>query len=207
MGNGSEEASYHPNLALFRPLRLLRMRVSRAPTHLSALKSRLHIICRATNVTRRRRLPPTLADCGFFLFFFLMRLYRALRGYSCGSRGFLRGPDDGHNHRQGAASSTSRVISLQGQSRAACWCWSCSGVNLPHPIAILTTVTDAATIHNQARNPKLGALRNMMTERSKGDIVINMDNDDFFHPQYGTFRLNFHRFDHFELDLRGHTQP
>ena len=24
---------------------------------------------------------------------------------------------------------------------------------------------------------------------------------------YGTFRLNFHRFDHFELDLRGHTQP
>ena len=47
----------------------------------------------------------------------------------------------------------------------------------------------------------------MMTERSKGDIVINMDNDDFFHPQYGTFRLNFHRFDHFELDLRGHTQP
>ena len=24
----------------------------------------------------------------------------------------------------------------------------------------------------------------MMTERSKGDIIINMDNDDFFHPQY-----------------------
>ena len=24
---------------------------------------------------------------------------------------------------------------------------------------------------------------------------------------YGTFRLNFHRFDRFELDLRGHTQP
>ena len=23
---------------------------------------------------------------------------------------------------------------------------------------------------------------------------------------YGTFRLNFHRFDRFELDLRGHTQ-
>ena len=47
-----------------------------------------------------------------------MRLYPALRGYSCGSRGFLRGPDDGHNHRQGATSSTSRVISLQGQSGA-----------------------------------------------------------------------------------------
>ena len=27
---------------------------------------------------------------------FWMSLYRALRGYSCGSRGFLRGPDDGH---------------------------------------------------------------------------------------------------------------
>ena len=25
--------------------------------------------------------------------------------------------------------------------------------------------------------------------------------------RYGTFRLNFHRFDWFELDLRGHTQP
>ena len=24
---------------------------------------------------------------------------------------------------------------------------------------------------------------------------------------YGSFRLNFHRFDLFELDLRGHTQP
>ena len=24
---------------------------------------------------------------------------------------------------------------------------------------------------------------------------------------YGTFRLNFHRFDQFELDLLGHTQP
>ena len=24
---------------------------------------------------------------------------------------------------------------------------------------------------------------------------------------YGTFRLNFHRFDRFKLDLRGHTQP
>ena len=26
-------------------------------------------------------------------------------------------------------------------------------------------------------------------------------------PMYGTFRLNFHRFDRLELDLRGHTQP
>ena len=25
-------------------------------------------------------------------------------------------------------------------------------------------------------------------------------------PVYGTFRLNFHHFDRFELDLRGHTQ-
>ena len=54
----------------------------------------------------------------FDFFFFLMRLYRALRGCSCGSRGFRRGPDDGHNHRQGATSSTSRVTSLQGQSGA-----------------------------------------------------------------------------------------
>ena len=28
--------------------------------------------------------------------FFGMSLYRALNGYSCGSRGFRRGPDDGH---------------------------------------------------------------------------------------------------------------
>ena len=25
--------------------------------------------------------------------------------------------------------------------------------------------------------------------------------------RYGTLRLNFHRFDRVELDLRGHTQP
>ena len=31
----------------------------------------------------------------FFSFCLGMSLYRALRGYSCGSRGFLRGPDDG----------------------------------------------------------------------------------------------------------------
>ena len=27
------------------------------------------------------------------------------------------------------------------------------------------------------------------------------------YSRYGTFRLNFHRFDRFEPDLRGHTQP
>ncbi len=43
-----------------------------------------------------------------------MRLYRALRGCSCGSRGFRRGPDDGHNHRQGAL--TSRLTTPQGGS-------------------------------------------------------------------------------------------
>ena len=34
---------------------------------------------------------------GVFLGVFLMRLYRALRGCSCGSRGFRRGPDDGRH--------------------------------------------------------------------------------------------------------------
>ena len=33
---------------------------------------------------------------------FGLRLSRALKGCSCGSRGVLRGPNDGHNHRQGA---------------------------------------------------------------------------------------------------------
>ena len=28
-----------------------------------------------------------------------------------------------------------------------------------------------------------------------------------FRRMYGTFRLNFHRFDRFKLDPRGHTQP
>ena len=35
--------------------------------------------------------------------------------------------------------------------------------------------------------------------------------DEFENPidpgVYGTFRLNFHRFDRFELGVRGHTQP
>ena len=33
------------------------------------------------------------------------------------------------------------------------------------------------------------------------------DAADVGRQRYGTFRLNFHRFDRFELDLRGHTQP
>ena len=52
----------------------------------------------------------------FFLFFFWMTnrmrlyMYRALiRGYSHGSRG-LQTTDDGHDHRQGARSTLSRVI-------------------------------------------------------------------------------------------------
>ena len=55
-----------------------------------------------------RRLFTMMGYQGIVDFFplFLMGLYRALK------------PNDGHNHRQGATSRTSRVTSLQGQSRA-----------------------------------------------------------------------------------------
>ena len=33
-----------------------------------------------------------------------------------------------------------------------------------------------------------------------------VDKFGFIRPGYGTFRLTFHRFDRFELDLRGHTR-
>ena len=42
----------------------------------------------------------------------------SLQQHPSHSRGFRRGPDDRHDHRQGATSSTSRVTSLQGQSGA-----------------------------------------------------------------------------------------
>ena len=41
-------------------------------------------------------------------------------------------------------------------------------------------------------------------------VEISTDYPDYLpamEAAYGTFRLNFHRFDRFELDLRGHTQP
>ena len=46
-----------------------------------------------------------------------------------------------------------------------------------------------------------------MTHHRDSEITVPLaelvhEND----TAYGTFRLNFHRFDHFELDLRGHTQ-
>ena len=40
-----------------------------------------------------------------------------------------------------------------------------------------------------------------------GSFVIDC-NPNMAHVDWcGTFRLNFHRFDRFELDLRGYTQP
>jgi len=36
-----------------------------------------------------------------YLFYLEMRLYRALKGCSCGSRGVRRGPNDGHNGEPG----------------------------------------------------------------------------------------------------------
>ena len=55
-----------------------------------------------------------------------MRLYRALRSYSYGSRGFQT-TDDGHDHRQGAPSTLSRGIALQGQARART-AWAITGM-------------------------------------------------------------------------------
>ena len=38
-------------------------------------------------------------------------------------------------------------------------------------------------------------------------ILQAIARDEIYPISYGTFRLNFHRFDRFELDLLGHTQP
>ena len=86
-------------------------RIARSVIKSSALASAL------AQVARNKMKDECVLVFLFFFEFFLMRLYRALRGCSCGSREFRRGPDDGHNHRQGATSSTSRVTSIQGQSR------------------------------------------------------------------------------------------
>ena len=39
--------------------------------------------------------------------------------------------------------------------------------------------------------------------------IVNLGHNDLrsVPDEYVTFRLNFHRFDRFELDLRGYTQP
>ena len=46
------------------------------------------------------------------------------------------------------------------------------------------------------------------TNKSTGARVTRFATyGDMGHTRYGTFRLNFHRFDRFELDLRGRAQP
>ena len=93
--------------------------IPRLHKHLAAASCRMRTVRFKMCVgTGGHNYPDRNCTVGFIYFLFLMRLYRALRGCSCGSRGFRRGPDDGHNHRQGATSSTSRVTSLQGQSGA-----------------------------------------------------------------------------------------
>ena len=69
-----------------------------------------------------------------FCFFGGMYLYRSLRGCSYGSRGFPRGPDDGHNHRQGAASSTICDVQRTFAHGAVRVCGK-GGASCRHPIA------------------------------------------------------------------------
>ena len=56
---------------------------------------------------------------------------------------------------------------------------------------------------------KLGAPHQKLPA-GHGAILVPFGDDMKFqnaNKQYGTFRLNFHHFDRFELDPRGHTQP
>jgi len=64
-----------------------------------------------------------------------MRLYFALRGCSCGSSGFRRGPDDGHNHRQGATSSTSRTLRNESHEKPRYYLFQC-----PPPVTAKNTI-------------------------------------------------------------------
>ena len=57
----------------------------------------------------------------------------------------------------------------------------------------------------QADTSAAGELR-MSNLCSDGQLDLDLD-VKLGPASYVTFRLNFHRFDRFELDLRGHTQP
>ena len=61
---------------------------------------------------------------------------------------------------------------------------------------------DAPGRHSSYRIAREGA--NLAINASTGGNVVA---NGVAIVRYGTFRLNFHRFDRFELDLRGRTQP
>ena len=48
--------------------------------------------------------------------------------------------------------------------------------------------------------------RLVRAKRAEPDCQF-MHATDYLAMMYGTFRIDFHRFDWFKLDLRGHTQP
>ena len=80
----------------------------------------------------------------------------------------------------------------------------------------------AAEVHSPAINTMLTlearvrrGIEDKLDMAYVASLVVSSDNGTlhFYQPVvgtllgYGTFRLNFHHFDRFELDLRGHTQP
>ena len=59
-----------------------------------------------------------------------------------------------------------------------------------------------------ARAASLVSVAGITIAETGGDgIYVYNATDVVLRDVYGTFRLNFDRFDRFELDLRGHTQP
>ena len=82
----------------------------------------------------------------------------------------------------------------------------------------VVTCLDAATgekmwaVTMNTADPKGRHPRQSRAESMPGGLLLTYANfavdDQAGEPVlYGTFRLNFHRFHRFELDLRGHTQP
>ena len=70
--------------------------------------------------------------------------------------------------------------------------------------AFAAVICDSGPLANTAHNPAWGRISETYGEDpylvARAGVVATQ-------AMYGTFRLNFHRFDRFELDLRGHTQP
>ena len=71
------------------------------------------------------------------------------------------------------------------------------------------------TVRSRVFAPHKRGLQYIVVQGFTIEKAANQWIANFWFPQnyhyaqsgYGTFRLNFHRFDRFELDLRWHTQP
>ena len=111
---------------------------------------------------------------------------------------------DRMTHRSLAAHSSPLMCGPRGRFLALCIsCFGCIVSAHPHTIAVVFVVKARFKPKHLRANSTGGGSHPQVPAYPL--TVGKLMNENGF--AYGTFRLNFQRFDRFELDLRGHTQP